>query len=1172
MNSGVPWHVKGVGEQARDIAQDAARRAGMSVGEWLDSVITHASQDSPGAGDSPAGSSQAPRRYSAPGQHAAAADDLAEIARSAVPPVPTPDQRRYDDGPQRLAQLSQHLDMLRRHVEQLSRTQAAAAHAAPARAHDAKLGDVIAHSGGHADAFAGQDKGGAADTEIRRRAGDGDRAIGGVGSGRAQPSKPGPASPLDQAMVEIAERQRALDGETTPFRELPRAPTQELSALEAQLRQINSRIETLRPCGIDTAVERLRDDLAEIGLMIKEAMPRRAIEALENEVRSLAARIDGQRDAGTDSAALASLEHGLAEVRDALLALRPAESLMGLDEAMRALTQKIEGMAAGHSDPAALQQLESAIVGLRGVVSHVASNEALSNLSAEVRSLAAKVDQVSSDDILSTIGQRIETIADALQARHQQTGQEARDIEGAVDRLSGKIEQLHLSRTDHAALASLEDRIARLAEKLDASDALQARHQQTGQEARDLEGAVDRLSGKIEQLHLSRADHAALANLEDRIARLVEKLDASDARLINLEAIERGLAELLIYIEQYRAPSQAPGDEALKRDVRRTQDSLEAVHGTLGHVVDRLAMIETGMRSSAPEKAPQTIEPAIEEPPPPPQAPARTMITPAVPPIRTAAYDPADDDDTTPPAAAAPIPNPAPATERDHRPIDPDLPPDTPIEPGAARGRSNASAADRIAASEAALRLTKPPVIPDPGGKTNFIAAARRAAQTAAGEAAARPPKRAAAPGIADTAPSGRWNKRVRQLLVGTSVLVILLGSLHIAANLFSSADAPETEPSHAAAPQAPAASQSENIQAPASADAPDTAPAATAPATAPASVPSAPEKTAGDRQSMIFPGGTSIPFTTVPSGLLMPSAPAAHQAAAARAKANRLTEQPDPVATGTVRDSQAKPTLSTALTPPLPPRSPARAGSEDKTAGAELPTSIGSGGLRSAAAKGDPGAEYEIAVRYAEGHGVPKNLTAAAGWFERAAKQGLVMAEFRLGGHYEKGLGVAKDVEKARKLYTGAAEAGNAKAMHNLAVLYAEGAAGKPDYQTAARWFRKAADYAVADSQYNLGILYARGIGVETNLPEAYKWFALAARDGDKEAAKKRDDVGARLNQQALMAGRAAVQVWTAQTQPAAAIDVKAPAGGWDSVPAPSVAKRRVGPKAAATPAGPAQ
>jgi localization factor PodJL len=191
-----------------------------------------------------------------------------------------------------------------------------------------------------------------------------------------------------------------------------------------------------------------------------------------------------------------------------------------------------------------------------------------------------------------------------------------------------------------------------------------------------------------------------------------------------------------------------------------------------------------------------------------------------------------------------------------------------------------------------------------------------------------------------------------------------------------------------------------------------------------------------------------------------------------------------------------------------------------------------------------------------------------------RAGSQGgLVPAQFRLGGLYEKGLGVTKDLDKARRLYLGAAEAGNAKAMHNLAVLHSEGGFdGKPDFAAAAKWFRKAADYGVGDSQYNLGILYARGIGVGANLVEAYRWFALAAREGDADAGKKRDEIGARIDPQALMAARAATQVWSPARQPETAVEVKAPAGGWDAAalpraPTPAPAVRRVGPKAEVKP-----
>jgi len=252
-----------------------------------------------------------------------------------------------------------------------------------------------------------------------------------------------------------------------------------------------------------------------------------------------------------------------------------------------------------------------------------------------------------------------------------------------------------------------------------------------------------------------------------------------------------------------------------------------------------------------------------------------------------------------------------------------------------------------------------------------------------------------------------------------------------------------------------------------------------------------------------------------------------------------------DHAVTGSIRTAETP-------APAAPPAEPAGA---DK-----LPTAIGGSALRAAAAKGDPAAEFEIGVRFADGRGIPQDWTAASEWFERAAKQGLVPAQFRLAGLYEKGLGVKKDVEAARRLYLSAAEAGHAKAMHNLAVLYAEGADGKPDYPTSAKWFRKAAGYGIADSQYNLGILYARGIGLEINMPEAYKWFSLAAREGDADAAKKRDDVGSRLDQQSLMTARAAVQVWTATPQPEAATQVKAPAGGWDATATPNAAKRRIG------------
>jgi localization factor PodJL len=205
-------------------------------------------------------------------------------------------------------------------------------------------------------------------------------------------------------------------------------------------------------------------------------------------------------------------------------------------------------------------------------------------------------------------------------------------------------------------------------------------------------------------------------------------------------------------------------------------------------------------------------------------------------------------------------------------------------------------------------------------------------------------------------------------------------------------------------------------------------------------------------------------------------------------------------------------------------------------------------------AASGDATAAYEIALRFAEGRGVPVNFEEAARWYERAASKGLAPAQFRYATLLEKGQGVKKDLGQARRLYLAAAARGNAKAMHNLAVLYAEGIEGRPDYNTAAQWFRKAARHGVGDSQYNLGVLYARGLGTEKNLAESYKWFALAEAQGDKEAARKRDEVAGQLDGQALAAAEQAVKTFRPEPQPHEATTVAVPPGGWDeAVSAPT-------------------
>jgi localization factor PodJL len=174
---------------------------------------------------------------------------------------------------------------------------------------------------------------------------------------------------IDQAVAEIMARQRALDGEAPGEREpaerpqppapfshpregrgapregSPPAPENtaapDLGGLDRQLRQITARIEALRPASeLETAIKALRTDLTDIG-SLTEALPRRAVESLEIEIKALAQRIDHSRESGVDSTALAGLERGLQDVREALRGLTTAESLVGVDTAVKALAQKV---------------------------------------------------------------------------------------------------------------------------------------------------------------------------------------------------------------------------------------------------------------------------------------------------------------------------------------------------------------------------------------------------------------------------------------------------------------------------------------------------------------------------------------------------------------------------------------------------------------------------------------------------------------------------------------------------------------------------------------------------------------------------------------------------------------------------------------------------------------
>jgi hypothetical protein len=277
----------------------------------------------------------------------------------------------------------------------------------------------------------------------------------------------------------------------------------------------------------------------------------------------------------------------------------------------------------------------------------------------------------------------------------------------------------------------------------------------------ELEGLIKALIDKIERGELARRPHSPLSRLEELIAELIEKLDATDVRLDQLEAIEDGLARLHLECQSIanlaRAPASTgtPEMDLLSHDVaelrqaeKQTRDSLEAVHGTLGHVVDRLAMLETEIRGESDHPDPSTV----------PVSPA--------------------------PAACAASSSPAPeSTQLGPRPNQASL-----SDSGAVARGDMVLPADHAFSAEAGRGAAAPSDIAECSGRSDFIAAARRAVQAARRQVienrATAPPEIVSSP----PKPVGRIGKLGALIGIVTSVLAVLGGS-QITRTLRSSTD-----------------------------------------------------------------------------------------------------------------------------------------------------------------------------------------------------------------------------------------------------------------------------------------------------------------------------------------------------------------------------------------------
>jgi localization factor PodJL len=750
---------------------------------------------------------------------------------------------------------------------------------------------------------------------------------------------------------------------------------------------------------------------------------------------------------------------------------------------------------------------------------------------------------------------RLDEVADRLDQRAPDATFDNAAIMNAIDTrfaaLADKIASGGAGEPGSDAIRGLEARLESISRRLDSSSAQFASIDP--ELIRSLEAQVAGLSN-----HLTRPG-TPLPEFEDIGPRLddIEKSIAGSRESI-LEAARQAAENAVRSLDGSQTHTAAVTGlaqdlkalEALtRRSDERNTKTFEAIHDTLIKIVDRLGSLESSDDApAAPKPAPQRKLSLQDAPSLDFEDAMPLHLTEDVPPAGRGQRTPAEaaaaaaeaalgsdtiaesepsgrrsmfggiaraltgrkDKETQPLASSAPAAaaSDAPSVDLDE-PLDPKFA-NRPLEPGS--GAPDLNAIMKRVRDERGQPAK--PGEPD-AAKSDFIAAARRAAQAAAAEAEVL--KRNANVGgpVRALRIGDLLKKRRKTILMASAGIIIALAGLQLGkAFLADGSEVAEisTVPL-VAKQQVETASTSESAQ---DAAGPQAALEETAPEAELEGV--APDEQDAVRQvDEETPSDAPQAWEDTQAAETLPDEPAAQ--AEATQPAEPVPANENSAAAAPTEPQPQMNLVSTASASPSP-----------ATPAITVPVEAGPVALREAADAGDAKALFEIASRYADGRGVTADMKEAAKWYEKSAELGFAPAQYRIGNLYEKGVGVERDVQKSKTWYQLAAAQGNASAMHNLAVLFAMGADGTADNESAARWFTDAAELGVKDSQFNLGILAAKGVGTTQNLEESYKWFALVAKAGDHDAAAKRDEIANALRSEQLERARAAAELWKAK------------------------------------------
>jgi localization factor PodJL len=548
MKPGIPWSVKGIEPEVREAAKSAAKRAGMTLGEWLNTVILD--QNDQGHAKTP--------------PEAGAADPAVKRdmrdwpARRPADALAGAERPRRDEGALRLEDIAQQLS-------ELARRERKAAAIQPFEPPQARLNDQAAI----------------------------ERILDRIDHNERQTVE---AFTAVNERLSVLGRQIAMAARPLAFDKPEDVPG--FSALEAAIRNVVEHIEVSEKRTRE-GLKSMQDRLAEMAeRSTRPSNPDDLLRAaplfadLEGRVRDMASRI--QRSESL-------LQSGLPDgVRKEISQL--AERIEHVREASERQTREA-GSRANEAARSELRDIEDRVLaalkeaqGLIGSQQSAASE--VLRLKSEMGGLSRRVDDIRAGAASERDVHALRVAVEQLSTRVAQ-GPDMRplaEMDRRLGELTRKLEQSTVTGRTLPQFGELEQRIAELDHRLAEAMRLQGDQQaitsleQHIAEVNDRVGRAEQQLGNLETME--RAIHQLYESLESNRSQIGQTAEEAANRAVERFMAAQGGAGGSAEIRAMEEGLRAVRESAAHAE-QRNQETLEAVHETLEQIVNKLAELET---------------------------------------------------------------------------------------------------------------------------------------------------------------------------------------------------------------------------------------------------------------------------------------------------------------------------------------------------------------------------------------------------------------------------------------------------------------------------------------------------------------------------------------------------------------------------------------------------